>query len=174
MSHSTAKCIRSVHVVNNNVHDSYAADDARFVYFSDMNTKCSSGTRLKAERERLGLSMSQLAARTKTISKSRINNYENGHRSLGVDVAKELAAALGCTPAYLLCMEEQDGNTASEAALDIRRDETETGLWRLIESYKALPPEKREQLVGVAEEKVAEYLIENHKKRRLAQEKKTG
>ena len=77
------------------------------------------GERLRTERQRLGLSLSQLSDLTGgKLSKSRIINYEQGTRRLGIEEAQILACALdGVTPAYLLCLEEIDDQTREERRL---------------------------------------------------------
>ena len=74
------------------------------------------GLRLRAERHRRKLSLAQLAARTgDTLAKSRISNYEQGIRRLGLEEAVILARALGgVSPVYLLCLEDVDPLTCSE------------------------------------------------------------
>ncbi|SDX60217.1 helix-turn-helix domain-containing protein [Thiocapsa roseopersicina] len=68
------------------------------------------GLRLRAERHRRKLSLSQLAALTGDIlSKSRISNYEQGTRRMGIEEAVLLARALGdVSPVYLMCLEDSD------------------------------------------------------------------
>ena len=74
------------------------------------------GLRLRAERHRRKLSLARLAARTgDTLGKSRISNYEQGTRRLGLEEAVILARALGgVSPVYLLCLEDVDPLTCSE------------------------------------------------------------
>jgi transcriptional regulator with XRE-family HTH domain len=66
------------------------------------------GSRLRAARKALGLSLTDLAARTGgALTKSRISNYEQGLRRMGVEEARMLATALGTvSAAYLLCLED--------------------------------------------------------------------
>ena len=66
------------------------------------------GERLRGARKGAGLSLSQLAERTDSrLSKSRISNYEQGLRRMGVEEARELAAALGTvSPGYLLGLDD--------------------------------------------------------------------
>ncbi|NCC27820.1 MAG: XRE family transcriptional regulator [Gammaproteobacteria bacterium] len=68
------------------------------------------GLRLRAERHRRKLSLSQLAALTDDrLAKSRISNYEQGIRRMGLEEAVLLARALGdVSPVYLLCLEDSD------------------------------------------------------------------
>jgi transcriptional regulator with XRE-family HTH domain len=76
------------------------------------------GQRLRAARQEQKLSLSQLSTRTGTLSKSRISNYEQGIRRMGLEQAQELAAALGTvTPTYLLCLEDTDPLSETERKL---------------------------------------------------------
>ncbi|WP_338081313.1 helix-turn-helix domain-containing protein [Allochromatium vinosum] len=73
------------------------------------------GQRLRAERKSLRLSLADLSERTGTLSKSRISNYEQGIRRMGLEEARILADALGTvTPAYLLCLEDTRGSESPE------------------------------------------------------------
>lgn len=73
------------------------------------------GQRLRTERKSLNLSLSELSERTETLSKSRISNYEQGIRRVGLEEARILADALGTvTPAYLLCLEDTRGSDSPE------------------------------------------------------------
>jgi transcriptional regulator with XRE-family HTH domain len=66
------------------------------------------GLRLRAARKAQSLSLAALADRTSSLSKSRISNYEQGLRRMGLEEARELAAALGTvTATYLLCLEDE-------------------------------------------------------------------
>jgi len=90
------------------------------------------GQRLRSARQAQGLSLSDLSGRTGTLSKSRISNYEQGIRRMGLEEAQELARALGSvTPTYLLCLEDTDPLTKEERTLveryrqaDVRGQET--------------------------------------------------
>lgn len=96
------------------------------------------GQRLRASRAAQKLSLSELAARTKTLSKSRISNYEQGIRRMGLEEATELAEALdGLTPTYLLCLDD-----VSPLGSDERR---------LIERYRNTDERGRETILRVAE-----------------------
>jgi transcriptional regulator with XRE-family HTH domain len=81
------------------------------------------GQRLKSARQAQSFSLSELAGRTKTLSKSRISNYEQGIRRMGIEEAQELSEALdGVTPAYLLCLDDASPLSADE--------------WQLIQRYR--------------------------------------
>ena len=67
------------------------------------------GERLRAERKAQNLSLSDLAERTNgQLSKSRISNYEQGIRRMGLEESRILSEALGTvSPMYLLCLEDE-------------------------------------------------------------------
>jgi len=76
------------------------------------------GQRLRAARQDQKLSLSELSSRTESLSKSRISNYEQGIRRMGLEEAQELAVALGTvTPTYLLCLEDTDPLSLRERQL---------------------------------------------------------
>ena len=79
------------------------------------------GERLRDACEATGLSLSRLSERTdERLCKSRISNYEQGTRRMGIEEARLLAAALGTvTPAFLLCIEDPLNLSADE--LDLLR-----------------------------------------------------
>ena len=66
------------------------------------------GSRLREARKAQKLSLQQLADMTGgVLSKSRISNYEQGLRRVGIEEARILAKALGTVSAtYLLCLED--------------------------------------------------------------------
>ncbi len=72
----------------------------------DLSTKI--GLRLRAARNAQKLPLSALAVRTGgALSRSRISNYEQGLRRMGLEEARILAWALGTVSAmYLLCLDE--------------------------------------------------------------------
>jgi transcriptional regulator with XRE-family HTH domain len=77
------------------------------------------GNRLRAERQRRGWSLNELSTRTNgLLSKSRISNYEQGIRRMGLEAAQLLALALETvTPAWLLLLDEGSPLTDSELQL---------------------------------------------------------
>ncbi len=96
------------------------------------------GQRLRSVRTAQKLSLSELAARTKTLSKSRISNYEQGIRRMGLEEAQELAEALdGLSPTYLLCLDDTSPLTPTE--------------WKLIECYRATDERGRATIMRAAE-----------------------
>lgn len=68
------------------------------------------GRRLRDVRHGQGLTLAALSERTAgAMSKSRISNYEQGIRRLGLEEAMILAEALGVvSPAWLLCLDDAD------------------------------------------------------------------
>ena len=87
-------------------------------YAVEMDLTKKIGQRLRAARHAQGLSLSELSTRTGSLSKSRISNYEQGIRRMGLEEAQELALALGSvTPTYLLCLDDTDPLSEPERAL---------------------------------------------------------
>ncbi|TCT21202.1 helix-turn-helix domain-containing protein [Thiobaca trueperi] len=79
------------------------------------------GQRLRAERNRHRLSLADLSART-GLSKSRISNYEQGLRRLGLESACTLAAALETvTPAWLFGLDHAPDPLTDEELELLRR-----------------------------------------------------
>jgi transcriptional regulator with XRE-family HTH domain len=85
------------------------------------------GQRLRAARQALGLSLADVSSRTGSLSKSRISNYEQGIRRMGLEEAQELALALGTvTPTYLLCLDDKGPLSQDERYLVDRYRESDT------------------------------------------------
>jgi len=96
------------------------------------------GQRLRAARSAQKLSLAELAARTKTLSESRISNYEQGIRRMGIEEAQELAEALdGLTPTYLLCLDDTSPLSPEE--------------WNLVEHFRYTDSRGRATILRVAE-----------------------
>jgi transcriptional regulator with XRE-family HTH domain len=96
------------------------------------------GQRIKQARMAHKYSLSVLAARTKTLSKSRISNYEQGIRRMGIEEAQELAEALeDVTPAYLLCVDDDSPLSQHE--------------WQLIHRYRRTDERGRLLIQQIAE-----------------------
>jgi len=77
------------------------------------------GQRLRAARHAQELSLMQLSERTAgSLSKSRISNYEQGIRRMGLEEARALSKALGTvSAAYLLCLDDEGFLNEQEATL---------------------------------------------------------
>lgn len=71
-----------------------------------MEIKQDIATRIRQSRKALGLTIKELAARSKKFSPARIGNWEQGTRNPGPQAAKILADVLGVSPAYLLGLSE--------------------------------------------------------------------
>jgi transcriptional regulator with XRE-family HTH domain len=96
------------------------------------------GQRLRAARLAHKYSLSELASRTRTLSKSRISNYEQGIRRMGIEEAQELSEALdGITPAYLLCLDDTSPLSEDE--------------WQLIQRYRKTDERGRDVILQVAD-----------------------
>lgn len=96
-----------------------------------MNYKKESGRRLKAARNNKGWTLEELSLRTGgLLSTSRLGNYEQGTRMLGVRESLALGPVLGVQPAHLLCVDGDEG--------DMTAQEIE-----LLRNYRALPERDR-------------------------------
>lgn len=96
-----------------------------------MNYKKEAGKRLRAAREAKGWTLKQLSVRLGNIlSESRLSNYEQGIRMLGVREALALYGVLGVQPSYLLCVDVEEG--------DMTPQEIE-----LLKNFRALPEKDR-------------------------------
>lgn len=96
------------------------------------------GQRLRSARQAQGLSLSELSSLTGALSKSRISNYEQGIRRMGLEEAQQLATALvSVTPTYLLCLEDTDPLSNEERVL--------------VERYRQADTRGRETILKVAE-----------------------
>lgn len=103
------------------------------------------GLRLRAARKAQSLSLAALAARTSSLSKSRISNYEQGLRRMGLEEAQLLAAALGnVTATYLLCLENEGQMSEREGAL--------------LEHYRQADERGKETILRIAESQ-ADYRV---------------
>lgn len=95
------------------------------------------GQRLRSARHEQKLSLADLSARTQSLSKSRISNYEQGIRRMGLEEAHELSVALGTvTATYLLCLD--DRGPFSERELE------------LIDHFRRTDERGRDTLLNVA------------------------
>jgi transcriptional regulator with XRE-family HTH domain len=96
-----------------------------------MNYKKESGRRLREAREDSGLTLGELSKRLGGVmSPSRISNYEQGIRMLGVREAIAIAPILGVEPSFLLCVDIGDGEMTTQ-----ERD--------LMRNFRALPERDR-------------------------------
>lgn len=102
------------------------------------------GNRLREARHEQKLSLSELAERTGCYSKSRISNYEQGLRRMGLEESMVLAAALGTvTPNWLLCLDDTPPPPVEEVELIARyRAADDQGRSRLRELAESLAPAK--------------------------------
>lgn len=111
----------------------------------DLNKRI--GQRLRDARHKQKLSLAALSARTNALSKSRISNYEQGIRRMGLEEAHELSIALGnVTPTYLLCLDDRGPFSDQELALvDYFRSTDQRGretILALAASQAVFGPEK--------------------------------
>ena len=97
------------------------------------------GSRLRAARKDQNLSLQSLSDRMGgVLSKSRISNYEQGLRRLGIEEARLISKALGTvSPTYLLCLDDENG------AMDDREGE-------LLHCFRRTDDRGRETILEVA------------------------
>lgn len=96
-----------------------------------MNYKKESGRRLKEARQHKGWTLDELSRRTGgVLSTSRLGNYEQGTRMLGVRESLALGGVLGVQPAHLLCVDGAEGEMTNQ--------ENE-----LLRNFRALPERDR-------------------------------
>ena len=96
-----------------------------------MNYKRESGKRLRAAREVKKLTLQELSQRLGgLLSPSRLSNYEQGTRMIGVSEALALQGVLGVQPSHLLCVDVGEGEMTPQ----------ETSLLR---NFRALPENDR-------------------------------
>lgn len=82
--------------------------------FHEADWKKNCGARLRKARRELQLDMKDIHARI-GIPISTLSSYERGARALSVPVARELAACLNISTAWLLCVEDTLGHTVEES-----------------------------------------------------------
>lgn len=96
-----------------------------------MNYKKEAGRRLKVAREAKGWTLYELSKRLGGIlSPSRLGNYEQGTRMIGVRESLALHGVLGVQPAHLLCVDVGEG--------EMTQQEIE-----LLRNFRALPERDR-------------------------------
>ncbi|EXJ13578.1 helix-turn-helix domain-containing protein [Imhoffiella purpurea] len=98
------------------------------------------GRRLRFVRDRQQLSLGDLSKRTGgALGKSRISNYEQGTRRMGIQEAVILAQALGdISPSWLLCLGEEGAPLTDEEQ-------------RLIDAYRKTDTRGQRTLLMLAE-----------------------
>jgi len=96
------------------------------------------GLRLRAARRAQKLSLQALSVRTGgALMKSRISNYEQGIRRLGIEEAQVLAEALGTVSVtYLLCLDDEEFLNQHEK--------------ELLQCFRRTDGRGRETILGVA------------------------
>ena len=96
-------------------------------YRSGMTTKEESGRRIKRARQSKGMTLDQVCISVPGLTVSRLSNWEQGTRMIGVDEAKRLAPALGVTAGYLLTLEDAPEDQRESALLDLYRHSDDRG-----------------------------------------------
>lgn len=98
-----------------------------------MNYKKEAGRRLRAARLAKELTLEDLSAKVgKLLSPSRLSNYEQGIRMIGVQEALALYPHLGVEPSHLLCVDVEEG--------DLTPQEN-----RLLRNFRSLPEKDRNE-----------------------------
>lgn len=93
--------------------------------------KKEAGRRLKAARLDKKLTLQELSKRVGgLLSASRLGNYEQGTRMIGVRESLALHSVLGVQPAHLLCVDVEDGEMTPQEI-------------ELLRNYRALPEKDR-------------------------------
>lgn len=97
-----------------------------------MNYKKESGRRLKMARTRKNLTLDELSKKTGgLLSTSRLGNYEQGTRSLGVPESLALSSVLGVKASHLLCVDGDEGDEMTQQEVELLRN------------FRALPEKDR-------------------------------
>lgn len=98
-----------------------------------MNYKKESGRRLKAARKDRGWTLEELSKKTGgLLSISRLGNYEQGTRAIGVRESLALGTVLGVKASYLLCVDGDEGDMTDQEN-------------RLLRNFRALPERDRNE-----------------------------
>lgn len=95
-------------------------------------TKIESGRRIKNARDSLNLTLADVHAKLPWLTVSRLSNWEQGSRMIGVEEAKKLAPILNVSAAYLLTLEDAPIDTKEKALLNLYRNLDERGKSTLI------------------------------------------
>jgi SOS-response transcriptional repressor LexA len=82
-----------------------------------MNIKEKIGLRIYEARKAKGLTRQSLADLTDDLKPSRINNWERGIRTPGPEEIKQLAKALECSPAFLMCLFDDENQPKKSVGL---------------------------------------------------------
>lgn len=104
----------------------------RYSLWMSDDTKIESGRRLRAAREAMNLTLGDIHARLPWLTVSRLSNWEQGIRMIGVDEAKKLAPVLNVTAAYILTLEDAPMDSKEQALIDLFRHLDERGKSTLI------------------------------------------
>lgn len=97
------------------------------------------GERIKQRRLELELSQDELAKKVGYKSRSSIQKIECA-RNLPLPKVEKMAAALGCTPAYLMGWEDEE-KSIHDRLIDAYVLQEEQR--KLVEKYSSLSPEKK-------------------------------
>lgn len=88
-----------------------------------MNYKKESGRRLKTARRAKGWTLEELSKKTGgLLSTSRLGNYEQGTRMIGVRESLALGTVLGVKASHLLCADGDEGDEMTMQENELLRD----------------------------------------------------
>lgn len=132
------KYTRYVYKVNNKIHNLLCDCVNSQDYASRMDFKKKSGLHIKEARKRKQWTLQQLADQTKSLSASRISNYEQGIRSIDVPTAAELSTALGVSIGYILGIEDSE--------LPLKADES-----ALLNKYRSADKRGKDTIQSIAD-----------------------
>lgn len=80
------------------------------------------GHRIRTERKAKKLTQTKLGELAGNFSQSRVNNWEKGIRTPGIEEAKQLAVILDVSPSYLLCLSDRKKDIEFEDIMTIDID----------------------------------------------------
>lgn len=115
------------------------------------------GQRIKALRQKKGLSQEELAAKMGYKSRSSINKIELGINDITQTIIKKLAIALDTTPGYILGWVDEPGESTEDSK--VKQDETQEPLTQderqLLKLYNTLNDIGKENALERLEEMTA-------------------
>lgn len=116
-----------------------------------------SGNRIRAAMAREGYTFASLAAKTRSLSKSRIGNYAQGRRRMRLEDATELAVPLKVTAGYLMCVPEGESPSPPTLLETDVFDALPPKARTWLELIDALPSDEQEELMRALTEKKRRY-----------------
>lgn len=112
---------------NEMIADSSIELHAPWGYFFTMDPREEAGRRLKLARDAKGWTLREVCDRVPGLTQTRLHNWEAGKRMLPVDMAKQIAVALGTSAAWLLTIEDAPPTPRETALLQYFREADSRG-----------------------------------------------